>query len=296
MSKIGGAQRLATEIMGLPGVEVDTATYPELESYTENIYDIVLLHVWRDHPNLPIMNWPGKIKIPCKRIIVFSHSWSSRLDFQADQYMVPSKFAYENSWADSLMHIIPLGIPTEQYSKFQLKVLNHSPVVGRLSTMLSSKISSDTIHFWREIPVQKFLIGGGGPQFQTLQIAFSDDPRFLFTGEIPPKQVPRFLRQIDIFLYDTVSHIESFCRVILEAMAAGCVVVAKDKGAIKELIEHEQTGFLYSSNKEALLICEHLLKNPNLRESISLSAQRVALLYSLDKFYTNILKVINLIN
>jgi glycosyltransferase involved in cell wall biosynthesis len=158
--------------------------------------------------------------------------------------------------------------------------------------MLSGKISEATIHFWRDIPAERLIVGGDGPQRERLRAAFEQDPRFLFPGAIPPRDVPRFLRQIDIFLYDTAWHVESFCYVILEAMAAGCVVVARDKGAIGELIRHAENGFLYASEEEALSICCHLINNPNHHVSISHAARKFASLYSLECFHANVVAVL----
>lgn len=290
--EIGGAQRTASGLMKLPGVEVDLVTYGQLSEVSNRNYDAVLLHVWpasRDQPN---MNWPRILDFLCKQIVVFNHDWRGLLNIKADKYIVYSQFAASASEADGAVYIIPPGIPTEQYVNLKPRENGDSVTVGRLSTMHRGKISIETIGFWNTLPADRFIIGGDGPQRSILQETFGQDSRFLFPGMIPPRQVPEFLNQIDIFLYDTVWHVESFCYVIIEAMAAGCVVVAKDKGAINELVQHGQNGFLYNSNREAFLICQKLIADPAIRKQISLEAQNFAHSYSLDRFYLSILTVL----
>lgn len=289
---IGGAQRSATNLLEISGVDVHLATYDQLPDHADTHYDAVLLHVWCASRDRPTMNWPEPFELSSEQLVVFNHDWRGHLNFGADKYIVYSQFAFANSSADSSIYVVPGGIAARQYVALAPRSANKPLVVGRLSTMLSGKISEAIIHFWKDIPAERFIVGGDGPRRESLRVAFEQDPRFLFPGAIPPREVPQFLRQIDIFLYDTAWHIESFCYVILEAMAAGCVVVARDKGAIRELIKHGDNGFLYTSEQEALSICCHLMNNPNHRVSISHAAHKFALLYSLERFHANVVAVL----
>jgi len=289
---IGGAQTSAANLMKIPGVDVRLATYQQLPDHADRHYDVVLLHVWCASRERSTMNWPERFDLSCEQLVVFNHDWRGRLNFGADKYIVYSQFALANSCADNRISIIPGGIATGKYVALGPRSANRPLVVGRLSTMLSGKISEAIIHFWRDIPAERFIVGGDGPERERLRAAFEQDPRFLFPGAIPARDVPRFLRQIDIFLYDTEWHVESFCYVILEAMAAGCVVLARDKGAIGELIRHAENGFLYTSEDEALSICCHLINNPNYRMSISRAAHKFALPYSLERFHANVVAVL----
>lgn len=289
---IGGAQRSATNLMKISGVDVHLVTYEQLADHVETHYDAVLLHVWCAYRDRPIMNWPKPFDVSCEQLVVFNHDWRGRLNFGADKYIVYSQFAFAHSSADATMYIVPGGIAAHRYVALGPRSPDKPLVVGRLSTMLSGKISDDTIGFWKDIPADCFIVGGDGPQRESLRAAFEQDPRFLFPGAVPPRDVPQFLRQIDIFLYDTAWHIESFCYVILEAMAAACVVVARDKGGIRELIRHGDNGFLYTSEEEALSICSDLINNPHRRVSISHAAHEFALRYSLERFHANIVTLL----
>ena len=57
------------------------------------------------------------------------------------------------------------------------------------------------------------------------------------------RDVPQILAQTDVLVLSTVTQ-EAFGRVILEAQAAGVVVVATKVGGVVEIIEHEKTGLL----------------------------------------------------
>jgi glycosyltransferase involved in cell wall biosynthesis len=289
---IGGAQKSASSLMKMPGVEVELVTYEQLDDYLTQHYDAILLHVWCTSRDQARMNWPTSFKYSSDQLVVFNHDWHGLLNFGANKYVVHSQFAYENSVADSHIYIVPGAIATEKYMQRQPRSTDKPIIVGRLSIMHSGKISEEILRFWRDIPVTCFSIGGDGSQRKRLEAAFKHDQRFLFPGLIQPRDVPQFLANIDIFLYDTAGHVESFCYAVLEAMAAGCVVVAKDKGAINELIKNGHTGFLYTSEKEALSICHYLIDHPDIRASVGSSAREYAFLYTLERFWANVLTIL----
>src|SRR5207248_10072690 len=98
---IGGAQRSASSLMKMPGVETELVTYEQLEKYTTQHYDAVLLHVWCTSRERPLMNWPKPFQFSFEQLVVFNHDWHGLLYFGADKYIVYSQFAYSNSSADS---------------------------------------------------------------------------------------------------------------------------------------------------------------------------------------------------
>jgi len=61
--------------------------------------------------------------------------------------------------------------------------------------------------------------------------------RMLYHGQIGKKEMTMRLNQTKIFIYPVGAHQkETFCLGVLEAMAAGCVVIASDSGNIKNLV------------------------------------------------------------
>ncbi len=288
---IGGAQRSASGLMDLPDVETSLVTYEQLSTVCHKHYSGILLHVWCSRRNEEEINWPQQIKCTTDKLIIFNHDWHGTLDVGAKSYIVYSRFAGENSIADGEKFIVPGGIELKGYQQRNISLSDRPCVVGRLSTLLDGKISANTIDFWRRLPAARFIVGGDGPQRGELISAFSDDSRFEFPGAIRPSDVSDFMSSLDIFLYDTNWHVESFCYVVLEAMAAGCVVVAKEKGAIPEIISHGVNGFLYTSDDQAVHLCEELISNIDLRFEVGVRAREFASHYSLDRFRTSVVAV-----
>lgn len=70
------------------------------------------------------------------------------------------------------------------------------------------------------------------------------------------------------------SHDEGLSNVLLEAMAAGCPVIASDVGGTAELVEHERTGLLFPANDSlALSQClARLSADATLRQRLSSQA------------------------
>jgi len=72
----------------------------------------------------------------------------------------------------------------------------------------------------------------------------------------------------DFFLFPSTT--ETFGNVVLEAMASGLIPIVSDKGASKENIVEDITGFVISNNdpKEYKLILERLIENSALSQKI----------------------------
>jgi len=71
--------------------------------------------------------------------------------------------------------------------------------------------------------------------------------KILYHGQGGKRRMARQFNGTEVFIYPVGKHIqETFCMVILEAMAAGCVVIASDNGNIKNLVG--DTGYIISGN------------------------------------------------
>jgi len=71
------------------------------------------------------------------------------------------------------------------------------------------------------------------------------------------------------------SRFENFPNTVVEAMAAGCAVVASDAGGIPEIIQHQRNGLLFRSTDWRGLAgqIERLLRDDTLRATIAAQAQ-----------------------
>jgi glycosyltransferase involved in cell wall biosynthesis len=85
------------------------------------------------------------------------------------------------------------------------------------------------------------------------------------------------LRDVDVFVHPAVWH-EAFGLTIVEAMAAGCPVVASRIGAIPELVVEGETGFVVPAGDSAAIAqaLERLAADPSLRARLGTAARRRA--------------------
>lgn len=88
---------------------------------------------------------------------------------------------------------------------------------------------------------------------------------------------------------------EAYGRVTVEAMMNDCVVIGRNSGGTSELIEHEETGFLFDSNSELEALMEKVLDmdttaiRDNAREKAIHSFTEEVYAEQLKKVYDNLL-------
>jgi phosphatidylinositol alpha-mannosyltransferase len=104
-----------------------------------------------------------------------------------------------------------------------------------------------------------------------------------FTGYIPPRQLPAYYQNADIFCAPAVGD-ESFGIVLLEAMAAGLPVVASDIAGYRSVVASGQEGILVPpARPEALArALQYLIEQPQQRSDMGLRGQQKAKNYSWD--------------
>jgi glycosyltransferase involved in cell wall biosynthesis len=128
-----------------------------------------------------------------------------------------------------------------------------------------------------EYPKVQFLIVGDGPCRSELMYHVSElrmDGKITFLGE--RDDVPELLVNADVFWL--TSKWEGLPNVVLEAMACGKPVIARDVGACRELINHGETGFLVST-RDAKRFADHtldLVADPVRARRMGLVGRRIA--------------------
>ena len=83
-----------------------------------------------------------------------------------------------------------------------------------------------------------------------------------------------FLQTLDAFYYRTGSHVETFGRVVFEAMACGLPVVCHSQGGYADHIRHGENGFLFETTQQAARILADLKADPGLRATVGREARR----------------------
>ncbi len=171
--------------------------------------------------------------------------------------------------------------------------------VGRLVRM---KGHSSLIRTAKEIVRKnskiKFIIAGDGPEREELErmaLGESISGSVFFTGH--RDDVPELLSASDIFVQ--TSYTEGLSCTILEALGAGCPVVATDAGGNKEIISDGKEGYIVPIADQTALQCKilALADSAELRAQFAERAKQKARDFSLkmmidnyEQLYLNLLR------
>jgi glycosyltransferase involved in cell wall biosynthesis len=134
--------------------------------------------------------------------------------------------------------------------------------VGRLSP---EKNVEQLRSFLNGVPGARLALAGGGPHREALVKHFKGTPTF-FAGYLEGERLASAFASADTFVLP--SHTETLGLVALEAMAAGCPVVAARAGGIPDLIEDGVSGFLFDEESEGIEAVKLLLLDSPRRNQV----------------------------
>ena len=127
----------------------------------------------------------------------------------------------------------------------------------------------------------KLLIVGGNqnPQVvQDVQECFGylvDEGKVVFAGFLKGEELATAYASGDVFLHCSIT--ETFGLVVLESMASGVPVIARDEGGPSEIVEDRSSGFLVAPNDLDEFVQRVLdLGDPELRMSMGVESRRMA--------------------
>jgi glycosyltransferase involved in cell wall biosynthesis len=107
--------------------------------------------------------------------------------------------------------------------------------------------------------------------------------RVVFTGMLRGDALARAYAAADVFLHCSIT--ETFGLVVLESMASGVPVIARDEGGPSETVKHSDTGFLIAPHDmDKFVACAHMLAtDENMRHEMAVKARAQALDTTWDK-------------
>jgi len=153
-------------------------------------------------------------------------------------------------------------------------------VVGKIARLFKLKGHDDLFavapELVRRCPRMKFLLVGDGEwrgRFEALARVLGLEKHFVFTGLVPPDQVPSLVGLMDIVVH--LSRREGLPRALPQALGAARPIVAYDCDGANEVCRDGETGFLISPG-DTRALTEQLLKlagDPALRESLGRRGQ-----------------------
>ena len=158
-------------------------------------------------------------------------------------------------------HIFMRSLPTVLRERPTAHVL----IVGGDGVSYGAKPDSD--FSWKQIFINEVRP----------HISDSDWDRVHFLGNIPYNSFIGLLQLSTVHIYLTYPFVLSWS--LLEAMSAGCSIIASDTDPVREVIEHDRTGILvdfFDHDALSTEICS-LLDNSSKRQEISYNARNYAI-------------------
>jgi glycosyltransferase involved in cell wall biosynthesis len=202
------------------------------------------------------------------QVVVSSQTYAStsRLVWNYDPQVIgaaidPSRFG---SHVDGTHVREQLGIPPAPEGHMVL-------FVGRLVPHKGVEFLLEAVQHMR--PSATAVVAGEGPHRGTLQRsarALGIEHRVVFAGGVPHEELPAYYRAADVLVLPSISRLEAFGLVGLEAMASERPVVLSDIPGVREVIEDGKEGLL-APPAEPDRLAERvnvLLDDPAMREEM----------------------------
>ncbi len=246
----------------------------------------------------PFVMWTGTPDMAKRRNPVKAHlrlAWLQRMFAGAARVM--------GTGVPALMNLARMGCPSDKLVNFPLFV----PLNGLGPPRESARESADprtlrlisvgrVIHQIKghDIAVRalaearelsgrdtfEYRIAGSGRDLEALRRQAHQlglDDRVNFLGWLEPERVYDLYRDSDILLHP--SRVDAFGAAVLEAMAAGLVVLGSEAtAAVRDRIRHGENGFVHPTGNVDELARQigHLLKHPGIIPEIGHQARRTA--------------------
>jgi glycosyltransferase involved in cell wall biosynthesis len=186
------------------------------------------------------------------------------------------------------VRVVPNGRNVEQFRsadaadvRAELAIDDDELVVGTVGRLIERKGHAELITAWADVrtrvPNARLLVVGDGVQREALQahaeaLGCADSVEFLGRRD----DVPELLAAMDVFAFP--SHFEGLPGAVIEAMAAGCAIVATPVDGTTDLLDDYRTGlFVPVDSPEPLgWAISRLLESPQLRATLGDSARTEA--------------------
>lgn len=152
----------------------------------------------------------------------------------------------------------------------RLKLHPDRPVVLLVGRIVPHKGVEHFIEAARSLPGVELLVAGEGSSLESMEhlarsLGVQDRIRFL--GRVSQENLPKLYAACDVFVLPSVSRLEAFGIVALEAMASAKPVVVADIPGVREVIDDGRDGLLADpvNPQDLAAKIERLLADPALR-------------------------------
>jgi glycosyltransferase involved in cell wall biosynthesis len=126
--------------------------------------------------------------------------------------------------------------------------------VGRLDRQKGLDLLLRVMARVQDLPIHLYVIGARVRDGS----AVAPPPNVTMLGWLPRRELDAYYAAADAVVMP--SRWEGFGLVAIEAMRNGTAVIVSDRGALPELVEHDQTGYVFSLDEGDLSPFEHVLR------------------------------------
>jgi glycosyltransferase involved in cell wall biosynthesis len=195
----------------------------------------------------------------------------NRMASHIDQFLAPSRFtarmhaergfpqpvAYLPNFIDRVDHDWQDPAPRPQEAPYFL-------FVGRLERI---KGLQTLIALWNRVPEYDLLVAGTGGYELELRAMAAGNRRIKFFGPLPQRELGALYRHAIACIIPSITY-ETFGMITVEAFARKTPVIARDLGALPEVVQDSGGGFVYRTDEELLHAMECLAASPRLRNEL----------------------------
>ncbi|UVK47577.1 glycosyltransferase family 4 protein [Mesorhizobium sp. AR07] len=222
--------------------------------------------------------WPYLIPRPRRLIYVFNTfhpkvmALTTRmprmLNWPDAELVLISDFQKRMLRVDGVVHPSPIDI--RRFSP-RLARPDGPFTVGRLSRDTPGKYHADDVPLYAALLADGVTLRIQGSMLLEERLKPHPQLELFPQGRFAAEQ---FLQTLDVFYYRTGSDVETFGRVVFEAMACGLPVVCHSHGGYADHIRHGENGFLFETTQQAGQILAELKADPGLRATVGREARR----------------------
>jgi len=237
----------------------DNVKFYDITNYVDSPVDLFIgLESFPRHINSKfVVNWVQRNTL--------SPQWTSNFD----------KIILTSEWQKNIfsrysniaekIEVIENGIDLELFNQPDIKKQDYSIIHSAFPTKGATYLKDIFRRIKEELPQTLLHVYTGGKlwgweddQFRPMYNQMIRE-KILFHGQIGRETLARRLNEMKIFLHPCV-FAEPFGQTILEAMAAGCVVITIPVGNLPNLIKNNETGFLIEG-KPSDFVWQHAAKD-----------------------------------
>lgn len=196
-----------------------------------------------------------------------------------DMLLPPSQFALERHRRAGIttpMRVLPCLVGSVEAAPSTTALDRvHRPFflfAGRLERL---KGVQDLLTIFAEYRAADLVIVGAGSYAAQLREQARGLAHVHFVDAVPPEELVPLYRQALAVLVPSVCY-ETFCLTAAESLSVGTPVIARDHGALREMIMTSEGGLCFSTQAECLAAMERVRENAELREGLGERGQRYA--------------------